>query len=42
MAISEIVSYSNSRLQVRLYTNKSDDLIVSREKVQQFTKWLEG
>ncbi len=42
LAISDIVSYSKSRLQVRLHSNKSDDLTVSREKVQEFTKWLEG
>ncbi len=42
LSIADIISYSNSRLLVRLHTNKSDDLIVSREKVQDFTKWLEG
>ena len=41
-AISDIVSYSNSRLLVKLKSNYSDDLIVSREKVQDFKKWLEG
>ncbi len=41
-AIADIVSYSNSRLQVRLHTNKSDELTVSRDKVQEFRKWLEG
>jgi len=40
-AISDIISYSNSRLKVKLNSNKSDDLIVSREKVQDFKKWLE-
>jgi two-component system, LytTR family, response regulator len=40
-AISDIISFSNSRLQVKLLSNKSDDLIVSREKVQVFKKWLE-
>jgi DNA-binding LytR/AlgR family response regulator len=40
--ISEIISFSNSRLHVKLNSNKSDDLIVSREKVQDFKKWLEG
>jgi len=42
LAISDIVSFSKSRLQVRLHSNKSDDLIVSRDKVQDFTRWLEG
>lgn len=41
-AISDIISYSNSRLLVKLNTNYSDDLIVSREKVQDFKKWLES
>jgi DNA-binding LytR/AlgR family response regulator len=41
-AILDIISFSNSRLQVKLNSNKSDDLIVSREKVLDFKKWLEG
>ena len=41
-AILDIISFSNSRLQVKLNSNKSDDLIVSREKVSDFKKWLEG
>jgi DNA-binding LytR/AlgR family response regulator len=41
-AISDIISYSNSRLKVKLNSNESDDLIVSREKVQDFKKWLEN
>lgn len=41
-AILDIISYSNSRLLVKLNANTSDDLIVSREKVQDFKKWLEG
>ena len=40
-AISNIVSYSNSRLRINLKSNDSEDLIVSREKVQDFKKWLE-
>lgn len=40
--ISVIVSYSNSRLLVKLNSNFSDELIVSREKVQDFKKWLEN
>jgi DNA-binding LytR/AlgR family response regulator len=42
LAISDIVSYSNSRLLVRLNSNDSNDLVVSREKVQDFKKWLES
>ena len=41
-AISNIVSYSNSRLRIDLKSNNSEDLIVSREKVQNFKKWLES
>ena len=41
-AISDIISYSNSRLKVKLHSNESNDLIVSREKVQDFRKWLEN
>ncbi|MBN2519806.1 MAG: response regulator transcription factor [Bacteroidales bacterium] len=41
-AISDIISFSNSRLQVKLHSNESDELIVSREKVQDFKKWLEN
>jgi two-component system, LytTR family, response regulator LytT len=41
-SISDIISFSNSRLQVKLHTNNSSDLIVSREKVQDFKKWLEN
>lgn len=40
-SINDIISYSNSRLQLRLETNTSDDLIVSRERVQKFRQWLE-
>ena len=40
-AISDIISYSNSRLRVKLKSNESEDLIVSREKVQDFKNWLE-
>ncbi|MGB8491383.1 MAG: LytTR family DNA-binding domain-containing protein [Bacteroidales bacterium] len=41
-AISDIICYSNSRLKVKLNSNESDDLIVSREKVQDFKRWLEN
>lgn len=39
-AIREIVLYSNSRLKVILPTFKSDEVIVSREKVSEFKNWL--
>lgn len=41
-AISNIISYSNSRLRINLKSNNSEDLIVSREKVRDFKKWLES
>jgi DNA-binding LytR/AlgR family response regulator len=41
-SILDIISLSNSRLKVKLNSNNSDDLIVSREKVQDFKKWLES
>jgi DNA-binding LytR/AlgR family response regulator len=40
-SIKDIISYSNSRLLLRLEANSSDDLIVSRERVQKFRQWLE-
>lgn len=38
--IKDIVVYSNSRLKVILPTYKSDEVIVSREKVNDFKVWL--
>jgi len=39
-AIKEIVMYSNSRLKLILPTYKSDEVIVSRERVNEFKEWL--
>ncbi len=39
-SIKEIVLYSNSRLKVILPTYKEDEVIVSREKVQEFKTWI--
>lgn len=39
-AIKEIQIYSNSRLKVILPSYKDDEVIVSREKVQDFKTWL--
>ncbi len=39
-AVREIVVYSNSRLKVILPTFKADEVIVSREKVNDFKNWL--
>ncbi|HEY0092385.1 MAG TPA: LytTR family DNA-binding domain-containing protein, partial [Flavobacterium sp.] len=39
-AVREIVVYSNSRLKVMLPTYKADEVIVSRERVNDFKAWL--
>ncbi|MEN8188131.1 MAG: LytTR family DNA-binding domain-containing protein [Bacteroidota bacterium] len=39
-SIEDIISYSNSRLKIKLQNCTSDDIIVSREKVKAFKKWL--
>ncbi len=39
-SIKEIIVYTNSRLKIVLPTYKSDDVIVSREKVADFKDWL--
>jgi two-component system, LytTR family, response regulator LytT len=41
-AIKDIISYSNSRLLLKLATNSSDELIVSRDRMQKFRDWLEN
>ncbi len=39
--IKDIVSYTNSRLQIKLNTFKEQEIIVSRERVKDFKLWLE-
>ena len=39
--IKDIVSYTNSRLQIKLNNNPDHEIIVSREKVKDFKLWLE-
>ena len=39
-SIKEITVYSNSRLKVILPTYKEDEVVVSREKVQDFKTWI--
>ncbi|WP_457615494.1 LytR/AlgR family response regulator transcription factor [Lutibacter sp.] len=39
-AIKDIISYSNSRLKVQLNTYADSEIIVSRERVKDFKKWL--
>jgi DNA-binding LytR/AlgR family response regulator len=41
-SIIDIVSFTNSRLKLRVKHSNEDDFIVSREKVQDFKSWLEG
>ncbi len=40
-AIRDMVSYTNSRLQIKLNTFKEQDIIVARERVKDFKNWLE-
>lgn len=39
-AINDIISYSNSRLKIKLNTLKTDDVIVARDRVKDFKEWL--
>ncbi len=40
-AISDMVSYTNSRLQIKLKSFSEHDIIVARERVRDFKSWLE-
>ena len=40
-AIKDMVSYTNSRLQIKLNTYNEQEVIVSRERVRDFKDWLE-
>jgi len=40
-AIKDMVSYTNSRLQIKLQSYKEQDVIVARERVKDFKNWLE-
>ncbi|WCO00721.1 LytR/AlgR family response regulator transcription factor [Psychroserpens ponticola] len=39
-AIKDMVSYTNSRLQIKLNTFNEQDIIVARERVKEFKDWL--
>ncbi|WP_419211897.1 LytR/AlgR family response regulator transcription factor [Maribacter sp. X9] len=39
--IKDIISYTNSRLQIKLNNHTDQEIIVSREKVKDFKLWLE-
>jgi DNA-binding LytR/AlgR family response regulator len=40
-AVEEILSYSNSRLKVKLRNCQDQDILVSREKVAELKAWLD-
>ncbi|MCX7547263.1 LytTR family DNA-binding domain-containing protein [Xanthomarina sp. F1114] len=40
-AIRDMISYTNSRLQIKLQSYKEQDVIVARERVKDFKNWLE-
>jgi DNA-binding LytR/AlgR family response regulator len=40
-AIDDMISYTNSRIQIKINSFKEFDLIVSRERVKEFKIWLE-
>lgn len=40
-AIKDMISYTNSRLQIKLNSYKEEDVIVARERVKDFKNWLE-
>lgn len=41
-SISDIFTYSNSRLKIKLHHCQDDDILISREKVSDFKNWLDG
>ena len=40
-SIKDIISYSNSRLKIILHNNDDNDIIVSRDRVAEFKRWLD-
>ena len=40
-AFSVNTSYTNSRLQIKLSTYNEQEVVVARERVKDFKKWLE-
>ena len=40
-AIKDIISYTNSRLQIKLHSYNEQEVIVARERVKDFKNWLE-
>jgi DNA-binding LytR/AlgR family response regulator len=41
-SINDVISYSNSRLKLKVKNANDDDFLVAREKVKTFKSWLEG
>lgn len=41
-SVNDVISYSNSRLKLKIQHPADDDFLVAREKVQAFKSWLEG
>jgi DNA-binding LytR/AlgR family response regulator len=40
--ITDVISYSNSRLKLKVQNPIDDEFLVAREKVKEFKEWLEG
>jgi DNA-binding LytR/AlgR family response regulator len=40
-AIKDMISHTNSRIKLVLKTSDDDDVIVARERVQEFKDWLD-
>ena len=41
-SITDVITYSNSRLKLKVQKANEDDFLVVREKVKDFKNWLEG
>ncbi|ADR23639.1 DNA-binding response regulator [Marivirga tractuosa] len=40
-SIDQVLSYSNSRLKIKLKNSEDNDILISREKVAKFKEWLD-
>jgi len=40
-AIFDIISYTSSRLKLKITNSKDDDILVSRSKLTEFRRWLD-
>lgn len=40
-AIADIITYTSSRLKLKITNSKDDDILVSRNRLSEFRKWLE-